>query len=119
MEHYLTCDFNLLVYGVGSKLAILTKFAEQYLVQNYEFFDAAHAYNRAFCMKDLLKSLKDFIFVVRKRLDNLQKNAPLQDTFEYVRHCFDEEAMKERLTVVIHSLDMGQLKQKEMMELLC
>ena len=45
MEHYLDIGLNLLIYGVGSKLAILTRFIEKYLVPNGEMFADVHAYN--------------------------------------------------------------------------
>ena len=56
-------------------------------------FDAAHAYNKAFNMKDLLRSLKDYMMVERRNTDKKQKNWSVEDMFEYVQNSLNEERM--------------------------
>jgi hypothetical protein len=47
-------------------------------------FDAAHAYNKAFNMRDLLRNLKDYLWKARKKVDKPQKNQSAEDMFECV-----------------------------------
>ena len=50
MRHYINCDFNLLIYGVGSKKLFLNYFAFQYL-KNFVPALVFHGYHSASNMK--------------------------------------------------------------------
>lgn len=57
LEFYLDCEFNLLVYGVGSKRKTLNRFAERVVMPQI----IVNGYHAATTIKSVLNKISEFI----------------------------------------------------------
>jgi hypothetical protein len=56
----LDCGFNILVYGVGSKIDFLNLFCQKYIIQN-DYLFIFNGYHNSCSVKSIVKKLQEFI----------------------------------------------------------
>ena len=113
MKFYLDCDFNLFLYGVGTKKKFLNSFVLSHLKEEHVGC-VINGYHSGTTIKAVVKEMEKFVkekLLGRKGMD---RNQTTQDTFEFVKRIFNEVTEDKyeikHFYLIIHSMDMGMLK---------
>ena len=89
MKFYLDCDFNLFLYGVGTKKNFLNSFVLSQLKEEHVGC-VINGYHSGTTIKAVVREMEKFVkekLLGRKAMD---RNQTTQDTFEFVKRIFNE-----------------------------
>ncbi|CDW84995.1 origin recognition complex subunit 2-like [Stylonychia lemnae] len=115
MKYFLGCGFNLLLYGVGSKRKFINNFiAKNKLGQNIIIINGFHSGAN-------IKSLTNpLIKLIWKQLSQKIQSVSSNDVISEIIEILDKLRQNELdfIYIVIHSFDISQLKQKDLMRLI-
>ena len=114
MKFYQDCGLNILVYGVGSKRHILNLYLLEQLKLNGHSCVAINGYHSATSMKSILTTMFNYLKSCGKMIP---KPVSMQQQFEYAKRAFMMPDISP-LYLVIHSLDIGQLKSEDSVQML-
>ena len=113
MKYFLDCGFNLLVYGIGSKRNLLNSFMTNQL--DGQPCLVINGFHSATSIKSITSQMIKF---VKDQIINIKCGNSANDQIEEIKRAFDiAEARNDndfhKYYVLIHSMDMGQLKNEE------
>ncbi|TNV78862.1 hypothetical protein FGO68_gene498 [Halteria grandinella] len=119
MKHYINCGFNLLIYGVGSKWDFLNNFAKRYLGEHHRL--VINGFHSATSMKSITNQMVTYAQKNNLKYAAVKKTTmSLNDQIENIKQVFrnisepeNGEAYKKNYVLLIHSLDIGALKNDE------
>lgn len=117
MEYFLDCEFNLLIYGVGSKREQLNDFLTNLSLP----IMVVNGYHVGTTIKTVLNSVSKFINQLYKKANRPKFQSQSEQIDEIKKHMNKLEEIdmgNVYLLIVIHSLDMGALKQSDAIEIL-
>jgi hypothetical protein len=108
MEYLLECEFNLLIYGVGSKKQLVNNFAERIEMPKI----IVNGYHAATTIKAVLNAItnyiKSYIYPQKNRKTFHSQQEQIEDIKKVMNKLKDVPGYEETyLLVVIHSLDIG------------
>jgi hypothetical protein len=128
MKYMLDCGFNLLVYGVGSKMDVLNFFAQKHL-QTSNTVLVFNGYHTGCNMKIIVDEIANWFIkeIYKNNGDKKQlfpRNVGMHEQITNIKRQFtllqkkggedlDEVILGETLYILIHSMDAGSLKNEE------
>ncbi|CDW82556.1 origin recognition complex subunit 2 [Stylonychia lemnae] len=110
-KYFLDCGFNLLIYGIGSKRKLINNFIQHYLQQ--EPCIILNGFHSATTIKSLTNPIIKFIY---KNIPNTKNYNSVVDQIEEIKRVLDKPRPENQFTkiyVIIHSMDVGALKNHE------
>ncbi len=113
MKYFLDCGFNLLIYGIGSKRSLINNFIISYLGNDPVLI--INGYHSGTTIKSITNQMMKF---VQKYMIHQKCGSNVHDQIDTIKSAFTQYKPKDisyfqRYYIVIHSMEMGQLKNEE------